>query len=174
MRSTMFAAAACAALFLSGTLSAGAASLVAEVDIPTQTMKVLRYGKVIHTWKVSTARSGYKTPTGSWRPYRMHRMWHSRKYDMAPMPFAVFYDGGYAVHGTSAVRRLGSPASHGCVRLDTPNAAIFYALVQEMGPGNTRVIVSDGSIPATADVAAPLPPTSASNTGSILSIQNPS
>lgn len=125
-------------------LSAGAASLVARIDVAAQTMTVSRYGKVVHEWPVSTARAGYITPRGEYRPYRMHRMWHSRTYDNAPMPFAVFYDRGWAVHGTSAVRRLGSPASHGCVRLATPNAEIFYNLVREVGAGNTRIFVVDG------------------------------
>ena len=121
---------------------ARAASLVAKVDVASQTMTVLKHGKVIHTWPVSTARSGYVTPPGEWRPYRMHRMWHSRRYDMSPMPFSVFYHGGYAIHGTSAVKRLGTPASHGCVRLATPNAERFYTLVREVGPGNTRIVVT--------------------------------
>ncbi|MBX3530743.1 MAG: L,D-transpeptidase [Rhizobiaceae bacterium] len=127
-----------------GLMQAGAAqatSLVARVDVPTQTMQVIQYGKVIHTWPVSTARPGYITPAGNWRPKRMHKMWYSRKYDMSPMPYSVFYDGGYAIHGTSAVSRLGTPASHGCVRLETENAKTFYELVREVGPGNTRVIV---------------------------------
>ena len=106
-------------------------------------MTVTRYGQVIHEWRVSTARKGYITPRGEWRPYRTHVMWHSRKYDMAPMPYAVFYDGGYAVHGTTAVSRLGTPASHGCVRLMTANAKIFHDLVKEVGPGNTRVVVTN-------------------------------
>jgi lipoprotein-anchoring transpeptidase ErfK/SrfK len=118
-----------------------AESLVARIDVPSQTMQVIRYGRVLYTWRVSTARRGYVTPAGSWRPKRMHRMWYSRKYDMSPMPYAVFYNGGYAVHGTNAVSRLGTPASHGCVRLDTNNAAKFYALVQQVGPGNTRIVV---------------------------------
>ncbi|MBO6716456.1 MAG: L,D-transpeptidase [Rhizobiaceae bacterium] len=121
---------------------AQAAVLVAKVDVATQTMEVIHYGKVIHTWRVSTARRGYITPVGSWRPKRMHRMWYSRKYDMSPMPYSIFYDGGYAIHGTNAVSRLGSPASHGCIRLDTANAAQLFALAQEVGPGNMKVIVT--------------------------------
>ena len=27
-------------------------------------------------------------------------MWYSRKYDMSPMPYSVFFRGGYAIHGT--------------------------------------------------------------------------
>jgi lipoprotein-anchoring transpeptidase ErfK/SrfK len=118
-----------------------AESLVARIDVPSQTMQVIRYGRVLYTWRVSTARRGYVTPAGSWRPKRMHRMWYSRKYDMSPMPYAVFYNGGYAVHGTNAVSRLGTPASHGCVRLDTNNASKCFALVQQGGPGTTRIVV---------------------------------
>lgn len=119
-----------------------AASLVANVNISTQTMTVMKHGRIIHQWRVSTARKGYVTPRGSWRPTRLHKMWYSRKYDMSPMPYSVFYHGGYAIHGTSAVKRLGKPASHGCVRLDTENARRFYSLVKQIGPKNTRIIVS--------------------------------
>lgn len=134
---------AAAATLLVSTLAASAASLVARVDVAAQTMTVTHYGKVLYEWPVSTAAQGYVTPRGDWRPYRMHKLWLSRTYDNAPMPFAVFYDRGWAVHGTSAVSRLGSPASHGCVRLATPNAEAFYTLVRQVGPGNTRIIVEN-------------------------------
>nr|WP_245428412.1 L,D-transpeptidase [Mesorhizobium ephedrae] len=123
--------------------TSAAASLVAKVDVGNQTMTISKYGKVVHVWKVSTARKGYITPRGSWRPTRLHKMWRSRKYDNSPMPYSVFYYGGYAIHGTSAVGRLGRPASHGCVRLATGNAAHFYQLVKQFGPGNTRIIVTN-------------------------------
>ncbi|MBS3649637.1 L,D-transpeptidase [Pseudaminobacter sp. 19-2017] len=141
MRKVLFAALAICGLSLLGAGTAAAASLVAQVDISNQTMTVLRHGRVLHVWKVSTARDGFVTPRGSWRPTRIHKMWRSRTYDDAPMPYAVFYHGGYAVHGTTAVKALGRPASHGCVRLATPNAAEFYSLVQEVGPGNTQIVV---------------------------------
>lgn len=117
--------------------------LVARVNVSTQTMTVSMGGRVIHQWPVSTARSGYVTPRGSWRPKRLHRMWYSQKYDNSPMPYSVFYNGGYAIHGTGAVRQLGRPASHGCVRLQTANAARFYALVREVGASNTRIVVTN-------------------------------
>lgn len=117
--------------------------LVARVSIATQTMTVSYDGRVIHQWPVSTARRGYVTPRGSWRPKRMHRMWYSQKYDNSPMPYSVFYNGGYAIHGTGAVRQLGRPASHGCVRLQTANAARFYSLVKEVGASNTRIVVTN-------------------------------
>lgn len=127
-----------------GAVASGrAATLEARIDISSQTMTVRRWGEVIHVWKVSTARKGYVTPRGSWRPTRLHRMWYSRKYDMTPMPYSVFFRGGYAIHGTSAVKQLGRPASHGCVRLRTANAARLYSLIREVGRANTRIRVVD-------------------------------
>ncbi|WP_420844722.1 L,D-transpeptidase [Jiella avicenniae] len=117
------------------------AGIVAKVDLSSQTLTVISNGKVMYRWPVSTARRGYRTPTGSWKPKRMHRMWYSRKYDMSPMPYSVFYSGGYAIHGTGAVSRLGRPASHGCVRLHPANAKAFYSLVKQAGMGNTRIVV---------------------------------
>jgi lipoprotein-anchoring transpeptidase ErfK/SrfK len=138
-----FLAVASGALLLASGLSAQASSLVARVDVAAQRMTVSHYGKVLYEWPVSTARQGYSTPRGEFRPYRVHEMWRSRTYDNAPMPFAVFYDRGWAVHGTNAVSRLGQPASHGCVRLATANAEAFYRLVRQVGAGNTRIIVEN-------------------------------
>jgi lipoprotein-anchoring transpeptidase ErfK/SrfK len=69
-------------------------------------------------------------------------MWYSRKYDLSPMPHSVFFRGGYAVHGTPHVKRLGRPASHGCVRLAPGNAATLYALVRKYGMANSRIVVT--------------------------------
>lgn len=120
---------------------ASAAELVALVNVSEQTMLVKKNGKTLYHWKVSTGRKGYSTPSGTFRPIRMHKMWRSRKYDNAPMPYAIFYNQGYAIHGTSIVSRLGSPASHGCVRLHTANAQILYKMLQDEGPENMKIVI---------------------------------
>lgn len=130
------------ALLLTNVAQSHADGLIAKVNISTQTMTVSRYGEVLYRWNVSTARKGYVTPSGSWKPKRLHKMWYSKKYDNSPMPWSVFYHGGYAVHGTNAVRQLGRPASHGCVRLATANAATFYSLVREVGMKDTRIVIT--------------------------------
>jgi lipoprotein-anchoring transpeptidase ErfK/SrfK len=58
------------------------------------------------------------------------------------MPFAVFFTGGYAIHATDAVARLGQPASHGCIRLAPQNAAMFFELVKIYGKSNTKIVVT--------------------------------
>ena len=120
---------------------ASADNLLALVNVSDQTMTVKKNGKTLYHWKVSTGRKGYATPSGTFRPIRMHKMWRSRKYDNAPMPYAIFYNEGYAIHGTSYVSRLGSPASHGCVRLNTANAQILYKMLQEEGLGNLKIVI---------------------------------
>jgi len=119
-----------------------AATVVAHVDLSSQRMTVKVNGKTQHRWAVSTGRSGYRTPTGSYRPQRLEPDWYSRKYDMAPMPHSIFFRGGYAIHGTNAVGRLGRPASHGCVRLSRGNAARLFSLVRKYGMRNTRVVIT--------------------------------
>lgn len=124
------------------SVTSQAATLVAKVDIATQTMTVVHRGVVKYRWKVSTARRGKVTPAGTWSAKWLSKNHRSSRYNNAPMPYSIFYNGNYAVHGTNQVNRLGSPASAGCIRLHTQNAALLYKLAQKEGLKNTRIIVS--------------------------------
>ena len=136
------AAALTGAALLFGANAAHAANkIVARVSISQQIMEVSVDGRPTFAWKVSTGDRAHVTPTGSFKPTRMHEMWYSKKYDNAPMPHSVFFSGGYAVHATYAINRLGRPASHGCVRLHPDAAADFYQLVEAFGPGNTSIVI---------------------------------
>lgn len=115
--------------------------LHALVDLSDQSMKVFRGDNLIEIFKVSTGRMGYGTPAGEYSAQWMTSMWRSRKYNNAPMPWAVFFHGGYAIHGTTDLRNLGRPASHGCVRLHPANAKTFFALVQQSGKDNTTISI---------------------------------
>lgn len=119
------------------------ASVLAKIDISNQTMDVYVDGAHMYSWPVSTARKGYHTPRGSFRPQSMARMHYSAKYDNSPMPHSIFFRGGFAIHGTGYVGQLGRPASHGCVRLAPSNAAELYSLVRQHGTGSTRIVISD-------------------------------
>ncbi|WP_222390678.1 L,D-transpeptidase [Rhizobium leguminosarum] len=142
MMKTILAAAAASLLLQFSPVAAQAATLVANISIGKQMMTVSENGFVKYRWKVSTARNGYVTPTGSWSAKWLSRDHRSRKYDNAPMPYAVFFNGGYAVHATFDLKRLGRPASHGCVRLHPDNAAQFFSLTRQAGLANTRVVIT--------------------------------
>ena len=120
---------------------ASASSVVAKVNLSTQTMTVLHNGVVKYQWKVSTARRGKITPTGTWRAKWLSKDHRSSRYNNAPMPYAIFYNGHYAVHGTDQVGRLGRRASSGCIRLHPGNAAVLFGLAQREGVENTRIVV---------------------------------
>ena len=116
-------------------------TLTASVDLTRQVMTVSVNGEARYSWAISSGTAQYPTPTGNFRPEWTSKMWYSRKYDNAPMPNAVFINGGVAVHGTYHTGALGSPASHGCIRLSPANARTFYSLVQRHGLKYTRVSV---------------------------------
>jgi lipoprotein-anchoring transpeptidase ErfK/SrfK len=114
--------------------------VVARVSISTQTMKVFHEGRLLFTWPVSTAKAGKITPTGVFvGAQALSKNHRSRLYNNAPMPFAIFYDGNYAIHGTDQIKRLGAPASNGCVRLHPDNAAILFQMVKAEGKENMRI-----------------------------------
>lgn len=118
-------------------------SVFARIDVSDQTMTVYVADTLAYTFKVSTARRGYITPAGFYKAQWLSPKHRSRKYDNAPMPWAVFFHGGYAVHGTTDIRNLGRPASHGCVRLHPDNAKVFFALVKQAGLENTQITVTN-------------------------------
>jgi len=129
------------ALVIGAPAASQAATLVARIDISTQTMTVVHRGQVKYRWKVSTARRGKVTPAGSWTAKWLSRNHRSSRYNNAPMPYSIFYNGNYAIHGTNQIGRLGSPASAGCIRLHPDNAAVLYRLAQREGLKNTRIVV---------------------------------
>ena len=131
-----------AGLVVSPVAPAQAASkLRVEIDLSSQTMRVDGGFFNRHNWRVSTARPGYRTPVGKFRPIRLERIWYSSKYENSPMPYSIFFLGGYAIHGTYEVRRLGRAVSHGCVRLAPNNARKLFELVKSYGRANTVISI---------------------------------
>lgn len=141
MRSTVFT------LFL---IAIGVAALPSQaearvkvhIDKSSQTMRVYVNGSLHHTWRVSTGRRGYNTPTGSYRPKRLARRHYSSKYHGSPMPYSIFFRGGYAIHGSYQTKYLGRRASHGCIRLHPRNAARLFSLVRAYRR-STRIVITN-------------------------------
>src|SRR5689334_23308358 len=129
------------------------ANLLVEIDKSRQRMTVVVDGTPRYSWPVSTGRSGFGTPNGVFHPQRLARVWFSRKYYNSPMPHSIFFHGGFAIHGSYEIHRLGGPASHGCVRLHPVHAATLYGLVQRHGMESTSIVVS-GAIATAAPRAA--------------------
>jgi lipoprotein-anchoring transpeptidase ErfK/SrfK len=142
IRERLFGFAVAIVVLASPALAARGAIRV-EIDVGSQNMDVYVGGDLRYSWPVSTGRDGYETPGGTFRANRLEEEWYSTQYDDAPMPHAIFFNGGIAIHGTYETRRLGRAASHGCVRLSPRNAARLFSLVEQHGPRNTVIEVND-------------------------------
>lgn len=136
-----------AAISLSGLIAAAPslstaarAELLVEIDKTTQRMTVSRDGAPLHVWPVSTGRAGHDTPSGRYTPFRLEVDHFSKEWDDAPMPHSVFFTKrGHAIHGSFDVKKLGSAASAGCVRLEPKNAAVLFSMVKAEGLNNVKV-----------------------------------
>jgi L,D-transpeptidase catalytic domain len=126
------------------------AKLDLYIDKSMQQMSVIRNGALLYAWPVSTGLDRFSTPSGVYTPERLEPIWYSKAYNV-PMPHAIFFHHGYAIHGSYDIAQLGGPASHGCVRLHPQEAALLFAMVEQEGPGNTTIVVGGGP-------PAPLPP----------------
>ena len=145
-----------AALLWLISIGGAEAKLDVLVDKATQRMLVIQNGYIRYMWPVSTGRDNMATPNGVYTPQRLERNWFSTAYYDSPMPYSIFFHRGYAIHGSYEIRRLGGPASHGCVRLHPIHAATLYGLVQKHGTGETRIVVS-GAI-RVAEASKPVRP----------------
>jgi len=117
--------------------------LLAKIDISKQAMQVYRGDTLLYKWKISSGKEGHATPRGKYKAMYTVKNYKSKKYNNASMPYSVFFKYGYAIHGTKSVNRLGSPASHGCIRLRTNNAKKFYTLVRKLGKKNTTIRINN-------------------------------
>ena len=123
--------------------SAAQAKVAITIDKDNQQMTVAVNGVERYHWPVSTGIPSRETPNGGFRAFRMEEDHYSKEFDDAPMPHAIFFTKvGHAIHGTDSVGRLGTPASHGCVRLSRDNASTLYALVEREGVLNTTVTLT--------------------------------
>lgn len=108
------------------------------ISLASQRMYVFRDGELWDSSKVSTGRSGNKTPVGTF-PILQKKVHHrSNLYDDAPMPYMQRLTwGGVALH---AGHVPGYPASHGCVRMPKAFAKKLYGIT---GFSLTTVVVTD-------------------------------
>ena len=134
----------CALLWLSAPAKA---EIVVNISKSQQRLAVSVDGTELYRWPVSTGRRGHVTPSGTFHPIRLERHWYSRQYELTPMPWAMFFFRGYAVHGTMEAYNLGHVASHGCVRLRPDHAATLFSLVHKQPLHNTKIVVRDGPLP---------------------------
>src|SRR5476651_828480 len=135
-------------------MTAARAEVLVRVDKAAQIMTVTVDGEQRYAWPVSTGMADYDTPAGDFQAFRMERDHFSREWDDAPMPHSIFFTKlGHAIHGSNHVKAIGTPASHGCVRLEPRNASTLFALVEREGMSRTHVVLT-GETPGANNLIA--------------------
>jgi lipoprotein-anchoring transpeptidase ErfK/SrfK len=110
-----------------------------EIDLRHQRLVAWDGPSPSYAVLVSTGKSSTPTPTGVFSVqsrYRYARM-QGEDYDIADVPYTLYFVGGYAIHGAYWHHRFGTPISHGCVNVAVNHARwLFY-----WAPVGTPVVV---------------------------------
>ncbi len=146
----LLASLAAATAFAACLPSLAQAKVHIVVDLDSQTMHVEAKDKT-YDWKVSSGAPGYDTPAGSYGVLWTDKDHKSDEYDGAPMPNAIFFKPGFAIHGAYK-SNWGHPASHGCVRLPVAKSAVLWDLVKAEG---AEISITGGTPDEPVAMAAP-------------------
>jgi len=108
------------------------------VDKSSQTVRFVRNGNVVLSVWARFGGSSTPTRNGVFHVYWKDRNHVSNLYPGLPMPYAMFFSGGQAIHYSPAFNRSSGGHSHGCVETHDRGATReLYDLVRE----GDRVVV---------------------------------
>lgn len=102
---------------------AGGAARRIEVHNAKGVALLVENGKTKRAIHVSSGKPGYDTPTGTYSVFRKEEMSWSYPYSVW-LPWASYFNNGIAFHEYADVPPW--PASHGCVRVPSPEAKLVY------------------------------------------------
>ncbi len=120
---------------------------VIVVTRATNTLSLYDGRRLVHTFPVATGQAIYPTPAGVWRIMDKQRdpWWYPPTYDawaqgLKPVPpgpanpLGTRWMGlnapGVGIHGTDAPTSIGYSASHGCIRMNVPDAEWLFEHVR--------------------------------------------
>jgi lipoprotein-anchoring transpeptidase ErfK/SrfK len=99
-----------------------------EINLSTQTLTAWQGDVAVNSFLVSSGKWNTQTLPGTFHIYlklRVARM-VGYDYDTPDVPYTMYYDGNFAIHGAYWHNNFGTPVSHGCVNLSVPNAAWLF------------------------------------------------
>lgn len=99
-----------------------------EINLSTQRLIAWEGGRSVYAVIVSTGKADTPTPTGVFSIYTTYDVTRMQgaDYDVPDVPYAMFYDGNYAIHGAYWHNNFGTPVSHGCTNVAVDHAAWLY------------------------------------------------
>lgn len=99
-----------------------------DVDLGAQRVSAYEGARRVQSFVVSTGTWRYPTVTGQYRVYVKLRStaMSGPGYYLPGVPYTMYFYKGYALHGTYWHNNFGTPMSHGCVNLRTPDAEWLF------------------------------------------------
>ena len=99
-----------------------------DVDLSAQRVTAYQGEDAVRSFVVSTGTSSYPTVSGQFRVYT--KLYATDMagpgYYLPDVPYTMYFYRGYAIHGTYWHSNFGTPMSHGCVNLYTPDAQWLF------------------------------------------------
>ncbi|MFN6567325.1 L,D-transpeptidase [Dendronalium sp. ChiSLP03b] len=95
-----------------------------QINLSKQRLIAWEGRKPVYAVLISSGKKSTPTRVGTFKiqsKYKSTRM-RGEDYNVPNVPFAMFYQGNYGIHGAYWHRRFGTPVSHGCVNM-APNHA---------------------------------------------------
>jgi lipoprotein-anchoring transpeptidase ErfK/SrfK len=99
-----------------------------DVDLSQQRTYAFEGNQLVRTFVVSTGTWAHPTVTGVFHIYVKYRstLMVGPGYYLPNVPYTMYFYKGYGLHGTYWHHNFGTPMSHGCVNLKTPDAAWLF------------------------------------------------
>jgi len=100
-----------------------------DIDLSQQRLYAYQGTRLVRSFVVSTGVPAYPTVTGTYRIYVKYRYtdMSGPGYYLPNVPYTMYFYLGYGIHGTYWHNNFGTPMSHGCINMRTPDAEwLFY------------------------------------------------
>jgi hypothetical protein len=113
-----------------------------DVNLTNQTLTAYEGQLPVFSALVSSGLPQYPTVVGTYAIYvkytsaRMRGGYGWDAYDLPNVPYVMYFYKGYGLHGTYWHSNFGTPMSHGCVNLATPDAEWIF----NWAPIGTKVV----------------------------------
>lgn len=110
--------------------SVDASEVWVDVDLSLQRVYVYKGDELLNNFLVSTGTWLHPTVTGTFKVYVKYRAadMTGPGYYLPRVPYVMYFYKDYGLHGTYWHHNFGTPMSHGCINLRTPDAAWLYNL----------------------------------------------
>ncbi|MDO8260312.1 MAG: L,D-transpeptidase [Candidatus Magasanikbacteria bacterium] len=117
-----------------------------EVSLKEQRLYMKQGSTTVNSFLISSGKWS-PTPKGEWRIWtklRYTRMRGGSKslgtfYDLPNVPYTMYYDRGYGIHGAYWHNNFRHPMSHGCINMRPSEAGVVF----NWASVGTRVIIHD-------------------------------